>query len=88
MSTDLTLCDIKAYSKSCDLGYTGSDEELNKEVKTELADKLLYTNGEEVPKERIAQMQEYAKKLKKKHPQFSDKRLQRKVADYFKIKLL
>lgn len=37
--------------------------------------------------ERLLQMREYAAKLKKQFPHMKENRIQRKVAEYFKIKL-
>jgi hypothetical protein len=42
---------------------------------------------EHVPQEKIVAMQVYAKELRRKFPHMKPARLQRKVAEYFKIKL-
>jgi hypothetical protein len=51
--------------------------------------KLFFNDGREVPPEKILEMQAYAKKLKlkKSYRSMNEKRFDRKVADYFKIKL-
>lgn len=41
-----------------------------------------------LPKEQLKVMQEYAVLLRKKYPHMKPERLQRKVAEYFKIKLV
>lgn len=45
-------------------------------------------NGNEVPADKVKAMQEYAKKLRKQFPHMKEPRIQRKVAEYFKIKLV
>lgn len=42
---------------------------------------------EHVPAEKLKEMQEYAKMLRKKFPHMKEKRLGKKVAEHFKIKL-
>jgi hypothetical protein len=48
---------------------------------------LRFNDGSIVPQEKIAEMQAYARKLRKSSPKMKDARVQRKVAEHFKIKL-
>ena len=49
---------------------------------------LLTTDGREVPQDLVEKMKAYAKELRRKQPQMKPKRLERKVAEHFKIKLV
>ena len=61
---------------SCDLGFVNESKPLTT------------TEGNIVPEELLEKMKAYAKELHRKHPQMKPKRLERKVAEYFKIKLV
>ena len=65
---------------SCDLSHTPSTavQEITSEMKE--AEKL------GVSVEKLRAMKAYAQKLHRKHPKMKMDRLQRKVADHFKIK--
>lgn len=59
----------------------------------EEAKQQVLTNEERAAKmgitvERLQEMQAYAAKLRRQHPQFTEARLQRKVGEYFKIKFV
>lgn len=49
---------------------------------------LSTTEGKVVPDELLQKMKDYAKELRRKHPHMKIKRVERKVAEYFKIKLV
>lgn len=53
--------------------------------KAEMA-KVEYVPPPELPAERVAQIQAYARKLMAKHPHMKLGRIQRKVCEYFNIK--
>lgn len=46
------------------------------------------TGFEELPKEKLKAMKDYALKLRRKFPHMKAERLQKKVAEYFKVKLV
>lgn len=43
---------------------------------------------DQIPADRVKAMQDYAVKLRKKYPHMKQDRIKRKVAEYFKIKLV
>jgi hypothetical protein len=49
---------------------------------------LVDTKGQPIPQEKLAKMRDYAIMLRKKFPHMKPKRLQRKVAEYFKVNLV
>lgn len=49
---------------------------------------LLTKDGKEVPQDFINKMQDYARELRRKFPHMKPKRVERKVAEHFKIKIV
>lgn len=72
---------------SCDLNpFTGDQSSADSNNYSD--EKPNTSSGlEHVPEQKIKEMQEYARKLRKKFPHMKPDRLQRKVAEHFKIKL-
>lgn len=49
---------------------------------------LMTTDGKEVPADKLKAMQDHAFLLRKKFPHMKEARVQRKVAEHFKVKLV
>jgi hypothetical protein len=49
---------------------------------------LCTVEGAEIPFDKLQAMKDYAKELRRRFPQMKPKRLERKVAEHFKIKLV
>jgi hypothetical protein len=79
----LGSCDV-AMSKPINLENVMKRYDPEKQKNVILVD----TGGKPVSQEKIAAIQVYAKLLRKKFPHMKPERLKRKVAEYFKIKLV
>lgn len=65
----------QSYSRTC-------------EIPKEALEPQPKTGFEELPEEKLKAMKEYALKLRRKFPHMKAERLQKKVAEYFKVKLV
>lgn len=68
----------RSVKGSCDISFDSQPVEQKKEV----------MSMEQIPLEKQYEMRDYAVKLRKKFPHMKPDRLKKKVAEYFKVKLV
>lgn len=76
-----------SYDESFAKSLTGScNVSFNREEAAQPQKEVM--SMEQIPLEKQYEMRDYAVKLRKKHPHMKPDRLKKKVAEYFKVKLV
>lgn len=78
-------CEVKRLSEELPKPESVTDEHHRKMAKLVELQETARKIG--ITPERLLEMREYTKMIKKKYPHMKPDRLQRKVAEYFKVKL-
>lgn len=86
----MSICDIKLTPGPTECGDLQNpiQKVTLEQAMANPAIRLIDITGNEISRERIAAMIEYAKELRKKFPHMKHGRVQKKVGEYFKVKFV